>query len=218
MESGFDYSKQECDATHLQDISIRRVLTRLALEEQGITPDPENLPTIPIFEGDHLVQIRGRRSEGYRFNPGVVPFHDGSLIRQCEMKGWWRPDSVEDWYQKNKVLLVNPDALHVFVAGVGENAVFLAASQAAYYEFRPGNANCLWFRKGKNIRDRVRAGELSGWCQIRGSRRKPFSQLHAFCQRFLQAPPVLHEKKLMFAELLERAGGISTLDAEAGFQ
>ncbi|MFC1731984.1 hypothetical protein ACFL6I_16820 [candidate division KSB1 bacterium] len=32
VESGLDYSNQECDATHLQDISVRRALTRIKLE------------------------------------------------------------------------------------------------------------------------------------------------------------------------------------------
>lgn len=64
IESGLDCHKQECRAIHLRDIAVRRCLERL-----GRT-----------FEGDHLVQIRGHDSEGFRLNPGQVPFHDADAM------------------------------------------------------------------------------------------------------------------------------------------
>lgn len=106
VESGEDYARQECTAVHLQDIAVRRCLRRLSRR----------------FEGDHLVQIRGHDSEGYRLNPGVVPFHDPSGILRPSLApdNWWETDSIEDFWQSNKVFLVRtsvPDAVmkgHLF--------------------------------------------------------------------------------------------------------
>tara|TARA_Y100000310_G_scaffold159115_1_gene158608 strand:- start:21945 stop:22715 length:771 start_codon:yes stop_codon:yes gene_type:complete len=97
VNSGLDYKIQECNANHFQDISIRRVLKRLNRS----------------FKGDHLVEIRGHKSEGYRLNPGQVPFHIPDAILNREGKTWWEPKSVEAFYQHNKILLVNPDKLMV---------------------------------------------------------------------------------------------------------
>jgi hypothetical protein len=98
VNSRLDYNIQECNATHLQDISVRRVLQRLGKK----------------FAGDHLVQIRGHESEGYVLNPGRVPFHQPELILHSDNKGnWWEPDSIEAFYQHNKVLLVDPGKLVV---------------------------------------------------------------------------------------------------------
>lgn len=92
--SGTDYRIQEAGSTHLQDISIRRCLIRLGLE----------------FRGDHLVEIRGKRSGGFRLNPGQVPFHRPELIVQPEFKSWWNPGSIESFWQANKVLQVKEKA------------------------------------------------------------------------------------------------------------
>ncbi len=95
IESGLDYSIQETDATHLQDISIRRCLVRLGRK----------------FAGDHPVQVRGHDTEGHVLNPGQVPFHCPEEIEHREKAAWWKPESVEAFWQHNKVLLVHPDAL-----------------------------------------------------------------------------------------------------------
>ena len=58
------------------------------------------------FRGDHLVEIRGRDSEGFRLNPGQIPFHLPEMIVQPEQTGWWEPGSVESFWQANKVLQV----------------------------------------------------------------------------------------------------------------
>ncbi len=92
IDSGLDYSKQEGSATHLQDIAVRNALKRLGKE----------------FKGTKLMQIRGHESDGYCLNPGVIPFHDPKAILNMEQRGWWKPGSVEDFYQKNKALLVRP--------------------------------------------------------------------------------------------------------------
>lgn len=100
VESGEDYERQECPAVHLQDIAVRRCLRRLSRR----------------FEGDHLVQIRGHETEGYLLNPGVVPFHETAAILRPNLghDNWWKPGSIEDFWQSNKVLLVRtsvPDAV-----------------------------------------------------------------------------------------------------------
>src|SRR5262249_45053712 len=94
-ESGLDYHKQECPAIHLQDIAVRRCLKRLNRS----------------FQGDHLVQIRGQDSEGFRLNPGKVPFHDpdGILRPSLAHEAWWEEDSIEDFWQSNKILQVSAD-------------------------------------------------------------------------------------------------------------
>ncbi len=93
VDSGLDYHAQEGGPTHLQDIAIRRALQRLGR----------------ALAGDHLVQIRGRQSEGYRLNPGEVPFHDSDGIIKPALPGWWRSGSIEDFWQSNKVLLAARD-------------------------------------------------------------------------------------------------------------
>jgi hypothetical protein len=91
--SGFDYAKQETDRTHIQDIAIRRCLLRMGR----------------WFEGRELIQIRSKADGhclGRVLSPGNVPFHRPDLIRQPELKGWWKKGSVESFYQSNKVLQI----------------------------------------------------------------------------------------------------------------
>lgn len=91
IHSGFDYSKQEEGATHLQDIAIRKVISR-----RGWT-----------FEGENHIQIRGHGSFwGKSLNPGKVIFHKPDLIIYPHLDGWWNYNSIEDFYQSNKVLQV----------------------------------------------------------------------------------------------------------------
>ena len=105
VDSGLDYSRQECSAVHLQDIAVRRCLKRLNRQ----------------FEGDHLVQIRGHDSEGYRLNPGRVPFHAPERILKPSLSRgtWWDESSIEDFWQSNKILQVlagtPEDCLHEYL-------------------------------------------------------------------------------------------------------
>lgn len=64
VHSGLDYTIQETLGNHLQDIAIRRALVRLGER----------------FRGDHLVQVRWKDTEGFKLNPGVVPFHMPEMI------------------------------------------------------------------------------------------------------------------------------------------
>lgn len=95
VQSGLDYNIQETPNTHIHDISIRRAIMRLGEK----------------FKGDHLVHVRWKDSEGYEINPGIVPFHRPNLIINEELKNygglglWWFPGTIEDFYQKNKLLL-----------------------------------------------------------------------------------------------------------------
>lgn len=91
--SGCEYGIQEGSATHIQDIAVRNVLRRLGRRFDG--------------PPDRLLVIRGRRSEGGRFGPGLVPFHRPELITRPSLRpSWAREGSVEDFWQSNKWLHV----------------------------------------------------------------------------------------------------------------
>lgn len=96
IDSGLDYECQETPNNHIQDISIRRAVLRLGEE----------------FKGDHPMHVRWKDTEGYRINPGVVPFHLPRMIVPGEINDysgdgiWWESNTIEDFYQKNKVLQV----------------------------------------------------------------------------------------------------------------
>ncbi|MBI2047218.1 hypothetical protein HYT26_03585 [Candidatus Pacearchaeota archaeon] len=90
-QSGLDYSVQNGNATHLQDIAIRRVMLRRGC----------------IFEGDKLVQIRSHTEYwGQKLSPGKVPFHLPKLIAVPHLEKWWDYNSIEDFWQSNKILQV----------------------------------------------------------------------------------------------------------------
>lgn len=94
VESGFDYFRQETDRTHVQDVSIRRVMKRLGL----------------VFQGTELLQIRdhlGTHPLSVTLSPGQIPFHRPDILLVPELVGWWLPGSVESFYQSNKVLQIH---------------------------------------------------------------------------------------------------------------
>lgn len=91
VNSGLDYTKQETDRTHIQDISIRRVVCRLGRK----------------FGGDKLIRIRHDRGEhplSMTLSPGKVPFHRPDRIIEPWLTGWWGAGTVECFYQSNRVL------------------------------------------------------------------------------------------------------------------
>ncbi|MFC1754327.1 hypothetical protein ACFL96_13205 [Thermoproteota archaeon] len=91
IESGLDYHIQQGIATHLQDIAIRKVVQRRGW----------------VFEGDELVRIRHHDNYwGRNLGPGKVPFHIPELILVPHLESWWDPDSIEDFYQSNKILQI----------------------------------------------------------------------------------------------------------------
>lgn len=91
-----DYDNQETPNNHIHDVAIRRSFLRLGKK----------------FGGDRLVHVRWVGTEGFPVNPGVVPFHLPQHIDQHPLKDyggkgiWWWPGTVEDFYQRNKLLQV----------------------------------------------------------------------------------------------------------------
>jgi hypothetical protein len=96
VDSGLDYTRQETDQTHLQDVAIRRCVVRLGR----------------VFRGAALLQVRTTAEHplGAALSPTMVPFHRPELIVQPYLEGWWTqkggPASVESFYQSNKLLQV----------------------------------------------------------------------------------------------------------------
>jgi len=89
--SKLNYLIQDNVATHIQDIAIRNVFKRRGWS----------------FDGDEFIQIRGNAKPfGCKLTPGRVPFHEPQYIHAPHLDGWWDVDSVEDFYQSNKVLQV----------------------------------------------------------------------------------------------------------------
>lgn len=105
VQSGIDYALQETNRTHVRDIAIRRVVLRLGRQ----------------FEGSELIQIRdheGSHPLSMTLSPGQVGFHMPHLLEEPlydrnaydeldaggKRKVWFREGSVEDFYQRNRVL------------------------------------------------------------------------------------------------------------------
>ncbi len=91
IDSGLDYTIQETQAVHLHDIAIRSALKKLDKE----------------FKGKQLLEIRGENSEGFILSTGQVTFYKPKLILKPQLKGWWNKDSIESYWQSNKILAVN---------------------------------------------------------------------------------------------------------------
>jgi hypothetical protein len=93
VDSGLDYRKQH-KFTRFHDIAIRRVILRRGWN----------------FQGEQLIQIRYEKEHpnwySENFDPGKVQFHLPQLIYQPNLVGWWNHNSVEDFYQSNKVIVV----------------------------------------------------------------------------------------------------------------
>lgn len=99
VNSGYDYEIQEVPerGRHLHDIAIRRALRELGAE----------------FRGSEPLKIRGRYQKGgpapgFFLSPGEVPFHRPELLPALPIVGkrWWQDASVEDFYQRSKMLEV----------------------------------------------------------------------------------------------------------------
>jgi hypothetical protein len=92
----FSYDVQETPSNHIHDVAIRRSVYRLGEK----------------FCGDALLEVRGKNSVGALLSPGVVPFHlpnlicDKPLEEYVNSRMWWKEKTIEDFYQKNKVLQI----------------------------------------------------------------------------------------------------------------
>ncbi len=113
IESGLDYTIQEAKSAHLQDIAIRRAVIRLGKKLQG----------------DHPVEIHDEGSEGFHLNPGQVPFHKPKEIMKYPVKDWWEQNTVEAFWQHNKVILCKPDAIELKPEFVIENRTWCVLSE-----------------------------------------------------------------------------------------
>ena len=103
VQAGLSYDFQETPNNHIHDVAIRNAVLR----------------NVRNFNGDHLVHVRPEK-EGNKLGPHKIPFHLPEMIYrgQTSYKGnardfeknppWWVaigvPDSVEMFYQQNKVL------------------------------------------------------------------------------------------------------------------
>lgn len=92
IQSGCDYTIQEAYSTHIQDIAVRNALRRLGRRFEG--------------PAEKVLVIR-TKGDGQRFGPGVVPFYAPDLITPPSLAPRWaEKNSVEDYWQSNKFLLV----------------------------------------------------------------------------------------------------------------
>lgn len=92
VDCGESYHAQENNSNHYQDISVRKSVFRLGRK----------------FNGTKLIQIRHNSSSpiGQTLSPGRVPFHLPHYVIQPVKTGWWKPRTVEEFWQSGKVLIV----------------------------------------------------------------------------------------------------------------
>ncbi len=72
------------------------------------------------FAGENPLQVRegkpGTNPDdwpiGWRFSPGRIPTIRPDLIPNINLDGWWKKGSIEDLYQKAKVLQINDRTPH----------------------------------------------------------------------------------------------------------
>ena len=83
-----------------------------------------------------LYSIEILELEGYVLNPGKVPFHRPGLANGEYSRAWWDENSAEDIYQRNKVLLVNPEALRVRIMVVSHMGSLFKAQENCVASFQ----------------------------------------------------------------------------------
>ena len=104
VRAEFNYDVQETSSNHIHDVAIRRAVLRRG----------------EWFKGTRLLEVRSVNAEGRILSPCNIPFHLPYMIYRgvTKYKGkerdfaanppWWVrkgvPDSVEMFYQQNKVL------------------------------------------------------------------------------------------------------------------
>jgi hypothetical protein len=99
VQAGLDYYVQETPNNHIHDVAIRRAVLRLG----------------KWFHGGRLIHVRSTDSEGAVLSPGIVPFHLPEMIVKEDIKDyggkgiWWYPGTIEDFYQRNKVLQIREE-------------------------------------------------------------------------------------------------------------
>jgi hypothetical protein len=91
VRSGTNYYKQGKKLTHLQDISIRRVMAKLGHS----------------FEGDTLVRVRKSRNSnqiGRSLSPKLIDFHRPEMVKDFQKNDLKPLPSIEDFWQLNRVI------------------------------------------------------------------------------------------------------------------
>lgn len=204
IESGLNLTHQEGKAIHLQDIAVRRALTRLKLDEKGINYNLDNLPKIKIFQGDHIVQIRDKNSEGYILNPGQIPFHKPKEGIGKTVKSWWMPNSIEDIYQRNKVLLVNPNSLKLGITLLNGNNIYLGLNKSVWLKYNQDSNDELHRLKGKSIRRQASNNCYNGYCEIVTSPKIKYPNLVTICQKYINRSKDIEEKKLTYETFIKK--------------
>ncbi len=89
--SGNNYYNQGKKLTHLQDISIRRVMAKLGHS----------------FNGDKLVRVRKSRNSdavGKSLSPKLIPFHRPEIVKGFKPIKKQTEPTIEDFWQLNRVI------------------------------------------------------------------------------------------------------------------
>lgn len=163
VESAQDYSIQKTWTIHLQDIAVRRCLVRL-----GRT-----------FEGKQLLELRNCSVEGFRLSTGVIPFHEPGEILPVEGElAWWRPQSVEAFWQNNKVLLVDPDRLNLEPLLAGPDGLWCQLDQAIALLVPADGGRRLQAGPMEQLRNRTKTeNRQDGLVPVADAYRMPYRQV-----------------------------------------
>ncbi len=58
-----------------------------------------------LYEEAHRKYLMNHRAEpGVKWSSGQIPFHQPELIHKPELRGWWKPGSIESWFQSAQYL------------------------------------------------------------------------------------------------------------------
>lgn len=88
---------------HIQDVSVRRALVRMGTYFSGFRGSNAE------YKEEELLHIRGEGTNGNWLMPGNIPFHKRHLILPTDQVEnfpvWANPESVEGFWQANKVII-----------------------------------------------------------------------------------------------------------------
>ena len=91
IQSGSNYFIQSHRVTHLQDIAIRRVMSKLGYS----------------FKGSELIKVRQSRNSnevGRSLSPKNIPFHKPEIVKNFIPSKEKTVPSIEDFWQLNRVI------------------------------------------------------------------------------------------------------------------
>lgn len=213
IASGVDLCEQEAAAIHLQDISVRRSLIRLEQEEGDLSAGKMWRSGPDIFRGNKIVQLRDRNrcpwqthsikyEKGLVLNSGKVLFHrPEQLIGQYKKDSWWQENSVEDYYQRNRVLLVRPESLKLSLAIIKGDVFYLALNKNEYFKLNPDQPLQLDYVRGKTVRKEATRKNWQGFIKVTHAPQQDFSSLSATCKAVETRQKQLCRRHVSFEEL-----------------